>query len=132
MAKRLTQKQIIDALYAGNGLISSAAKLLGCTRKTIYNRMKKAPKIAAAHEDAREETLDKTESQLFTNIKKGKESSIFYYLNNMGRNRGYGKPLLIAPTDPTGKKEYGADARNTILGILLPELASGDTAGEGK
>ena len=81
MAKRLTQKKIIDALYDGNGLISSAAKILGCTRQTIYNRMKKAPKIAAAYADAREETLDKTESQLFANIKKGKENSVFYYLN---------------------------------------------------
>ena len=48
----------------------------------------------------------------------------------MGRGRGYGKPLLIAPTDPTGKKEYGADARNAILGVLLPELASGGSEGK--
>ena len=30
----------------------------------------------------------------------------------------------IAPVDPTGTREYGADARNAILGILCPELAS--------
>ena len=126
MAKRLTQKEIIAALYTGNGLISSAAKLLGCTRQTIYNRMKKSPKIAEAYADAREGTLDKTDSVLFANIKAKKESSVFYYLNNMGRSRGYGKPLLIAPTDPTGTKEYGADARTAILGKLLPELADGN------
>ncbi|MCK4818997.1 hypothetical protein KA005_24705, partial [bacterium] len=111
MAKRLTQKQIIEALYKADGILAAAARHLGCTRKTIYNRMKKAPKIAEAYGDAREASLDKTESQLFKNIKAGKESSVFYYLNNMGRKRGYGKPLLIAPTDPTGTKEYGADAR---------------------
>ena len=127
MAKRLTNKQIIDALYLADGILGSAAHNLGCTRQTIYNRMKKTPKIAEAYKDAREASIDKTESKLFTNIKKGKESSIFYYLNNMGRSRGYGKPLLIAPTDPTGTKEYGADARAAILGKLLPELTSGDS-----
>lgn len=29
----------------------------------------------------------------------------------------------VALTDPTGTKEYGADARHTILGKLLPELS---------
>jgi len=32
----------------------------------------------------------------------------------------------IAPTDPTGKIEYAADARSAIASKLLPELASGD------
>ena len=123
MAKRLTQKQIIKAIYESNGILTAAANNLGCTRQTIYNRMKTSPQIEAAYEDAREETIDKTESALFANIKAKKESSIFYYLNNMGRSRGYGKPTLIAPTDPTGKKEYGADARESILGKLFPELS---------
>ena len=124
MAKRLTQKQIIDALYVADGILAAAAKNLGCTRQTIYNRMKKSDKIADAYGDARETSLDKTESKLFSNIKAGKESSIFYYLNNMGRSRGYGKPTLIAPTDPTGQKEYGADARDAIISKLFPELAA--------
>lgn len=36
----------------------------------------------------------------------------------------------IAPTDPTGKKEYGADARSDLISKLLPELAIADTGGE--
>ena len=127
MPKRLTQKQIIEALYKSNGILAVAARGLGCTRQTIYNRMKKSPKIGAAYSDARETNIDMTEAALIKNIKAGKESSIFYNLNNMGRKRGYGKPLLIAPTDPTGTKEYGADARAAILGKLLPELTSGDS-----
>ena len=128
MGKRLTQKQIIEALYKSNGVLAVAARGLGCSRQTIYNRMEgeKSGKISAAYKDARETNIDMTESKLFSNIKKGKESSIFYYLNNMGRKRGYGKPLLIAPTDPTGTKEYGADSRAAILGKLLPELAEQD------
>lgn len=36
----------------------------------------------------------------------------------------------IAPTDPTGEKEYGADARSDLLGKLLPGLAVANTDGE--
>lgn len=36
----------------------------------------------------------------------------------------------IAPTDPTGEKEYGADARNDLLGKLLPELTGAGAGGE--
>ena len=32
----------------------------------------------------------------------------------------------MALTDPTGTKEYGADARAAIIGKLLPELADRD------
>ena len=130
MGKRLTQKEIIEALYKANGILAVAARFLSCSRQMIYDRMKKYPKIEAAYRDAREINIDMTENELIKNIKKGKESSIFYNLNNMGRDRGYGKPLLIAPTDPTGTKEYAADARTAILGKLLPELASGDQTEE--
>ena len=130
MAKRLTQKQIIAALYKARGILGVAANNLGCTRQTIYNRMKKDPKIADAYEDSNEVALDFTESKLFTNIDKGKESSIFYHLNNKGESRGYNRVHKIAPVDPTGTKEYAGDIRDTILGKLLPELADGDSEGK--
>ena len=130
MAKRLTQKQIITALHKRHGILMAAAKDLGCTRQTIYNRMKKDPKIAQAYEDANEIALDFSESALFVNIGQGKESSIFYHLNNKGASRGYSRLLKIAPTDPTGTKEYGSDIRDVILSKLLPSLAAGNEEGE--
>ncbi len=131
MPKRLTQKQIIDALHEARGNLSIAALNLGCARKTIYNRMDKNEKIKAAHAEGREIGLDYSESKLFSNIGKGKESSIFYHLNNQGESRGYNRPIKIAPTDPTGKKEYAGNVRNAILGKLLPELTDGDSEGTG-
>jgi len=122
MAKRLTQKQIIDALYKSRGILGAAADYLGCSRQTIYNRMKKEPKIAEAYEDANETALDFTESKLFANIKAGKENSIFYHLNNKGESRGYSRLIKVAPTDPTGTKEYGSDVRSIVLSKLLPGL----------
>ena len=36
----------------------------------------------------------------------------------------------IAPTDPTGTKEYGADTRSDLISKLLPGLAATATVGE--
>ena len=36
----------------------------------------------------------------------------------------------IAPTDPTGTKEYGADTRNDLISKLLPGIAAKATDGE--
>ena len=35
-----------------------------------------------------------------------------------------GRVMKIAPTDPTGTKEYGAGVRDTLRGLLLQETAS--------
>ena len=131
MGKRLTDQQIIDALYDMNGILAAAARKLGCTRQTIYNRMEKSPEIADSYEDASQTTTDKVEAKLVANCLKGKERSIFYYLNNKARDRGYGKPTPVALTDPTGTKEYGGDVRDAILGKLLPELTGEGEAAEG-
>jgi len=122
MAGRLSKKKIKDALEAAEGILAVAAKRLNCTRQTIYNWEERYPEIREFRYQVREGTTDWVENELIKNCKKGKESSIFYYLNNLGRNRGYGKPTAIALTDPTGTKEYGQDARNAILGKLFPEL----------
>ena len=38
----------------------------------------------------------------------------------------------IAPTDPTGTKEYGADTRSDLISKLLPGLAASATTGGGE
>ena len=40
-----------------------------------------------------------------------------------------GRVMKIAPTDPTGTKEYGADARSALIGKLIPGFT---LIGEGK
>ena len=124
MGKRRTQGEIIAALYKADGVLAVASRLLGITRQTIYNRMEKeeSQKIAFAYKDASATTTELVIGELVKNCKAGKETSIFYYLNNKGESHGFGKPSKIALTDPTGTKEYAADARDAIIGKLLPEL----------
>ena len=42
---------------------------------------------------------------------------------------GTDAPTKISPTDPTGQKEYGADARDALISRLIPELANPSEAG---
>ena len=68
------------------------------------------------------------------NHTKGKSSKIegesrLKALELIGRSQGLFIDK-IAPTDPTGQHEYGADARNTLISRLIPELASKSEIGE--
>lgn len=45
-------------------------------------------------------------------------------LDDIAKETG-GRIMKIAPTDPTGEKEYGADIRDIVRSKLLPELAAG-------
>ena len=124
MGKYLKVQEIIDALYDQGGIVTAVAKQLNCSRQTIYNRMKDSARIEEAHHDASRATNDNVYGMLLKNCKKGKETSIIYYLNHKGEELGFGnKATKIALTDPTGEKEYGADARAAIFGRILPELA---------
>jgi len=127
MGRYLKVQEIIDALYDQGGIITAAAKKLGCTRQTIYNRMESSERIKFAHEDASRATSDNVYGMLLKNCQKGKETSIIYYLNHKGGDLGFNKPQKIAFTDPTGEKEYGSDARDIVLGKLLPEIVNGES-----
>ena len=132
MSRRITQTKVIQALHDANGILAQAANNLGCSRTTIYNYINKYPKVEKAYEEASETVIDKVESKLMALIKGGNVPSTIFFLKTKGRSRGYTEHSSIALTDPTGKKEYAADARNAILGKLLPELASEDSEGTGE
>lgn len=85
----ISDEKIIQALKESNGLVTDASKMLNCAFQTIYNRIKNNAKVQQAKEDAEDTILDLAENQLFTHIKEGDKSSIFYFLNNKGKKRGY-------------------------------------------
>ena len=87
--KTISTARIIAALRRHDGLVSLAAKALGCTHVTIYTRAKAEPVVAAALEEARSALLDVAESQLFKHIRKGNLKAITYTTSRLGRHRGY-------------------------------------------
>ena len=84
-----TDAEIIKAVTKRKGLVSVAAKSLGITRQTIYNRAKTTPEISEAIRDARSLTTDVAEEKLFDAIENGEAWAICFYLKCQAKDRGY-------------------------------------------
>ena len=86
---RYTAQQVVDALKTTQGMVSAAARMLGCNRKTLYRYFERYPAIVEAVKEATEFQLDVTELQLFQAIDRGEAWAICLYLKTKGRQRGY-------------------------------------------
>lgn len=89
MANGYKAEQIIEAIEQAHGNLAAAARILGCTRQTIYNHMEKQSTVRAAYEEQRETLIDFTEDQLFKQVKAGNITAIIFTLKTIGKHRGY-------------------------------------------
>ena len=71
------------------GLLTYAAKELGCSRGTILNYCGRYEEVEKARSDAKEATDDLAERGLFAGLSSAEEWAIKYYLSRKGRERGY-------------------------------------------
>jgi hypothetical protein len=87
--RKYTAEQMIDALAESMGMISPAARKLGCSRTTVRRYLAEYPEIAEAIEDANEEVNDIAELKLLDAIKRGEAWAICFRLKTKAKNRGY-------------------------------------------
>ncbi len=106
MGYTYTTEDIIDALKATDGLVSLAAKKLGCAPLTIYRRAERVQAVQRTIDDCRDELVDEAEQGLRTAIKDREPWAVALTLKTLGKNRGYverqevtgadGAPMVIA------------------------------------
>lgn len=89
MAEKYTAAQVIEAIRGSRGIVSNAARKLGCSRKTIYNYIDRYATVAEALEEEREDLLDFVEDRLLREIDHGNMTAIIFYLKTRGKHRGY-------------------------------------------
>jgi len=127
-----THEEVAAALIAGRGIMSEAAKLLGCDRSTISNHIQASPLCKQAQEEATELMLDLAEDKIYNAIQKDRSWAIAFYLARKGRKRQYGEKVDITsgdkPLQAAGQGEL--DALLGKLGAaglkkLLEELEKG-------
>lgn len=109
-SQQYTEEQIKEALIKAKGMLSIAARSLGCSARTVRNYMSRFPELSEVRWEAKIEIIDMAEVALFKNIKAGKEASVIYALNQLGRDRGYGKRLQAPDMDappPTPSGDAG-------------------------
>lgn len=80
--------EIVTAIMKAGGLVSRAARLLKCSRDTIYAR-REEPAIREAIERARYYALDDAEDALQHLVKEREPAAVFFTLKTLGKMRGY-------------------------------------------
>lgn len=86
---KLTVENVITAIRKNRGILSMAAKDLGCVRQTLHNYANRYPTVKQAIEDERESLLDLAEGSLFEQVRKGNVTAIIFTLKTLGKCRGY-------------------------------------------
>lgn len=87
---------IVKALYKHNGLVTFAAKELGCSPLTINEWMHGHEALREVVRQCRMGLVDEAEKALFSNIKRKKEPSVFFTLKCLGKDRGFIEQLRIS------------------------------------
>ncbi len=90
----ITDKMIQRALVSTGGVKSAAANYLGISYHSIYKRLKNNPALQEQMEAVIDERIDFTESMLMRLIAQGEIRAITFFLETVGKARGYTKQQL--------------------------------------
>ncbi len=85
----ILKKNLIEALEASLGIVTTACKKVGCSRKTFYQYYKEDAEFKKQVDDIGNIALDFAESKLHNLIKNENPISIIFYLKTKGKKRGY-------------------------------------------
>lgn len=83
------KKAMIEALDKSLGVVTTACKKVGISRKTHYEWLKEDEKYKAAVEELADVALDFAESKLHKKIEGGDTTATIFYLKTKGKKRGY-------------------------------------------
>lgn len=87
--RKFTDDECIKALKATGGLIYKTAERLGCCAPSVRKRIEDSVRVRNAFEDIRGKNIDLAEDELLKLIKAGDIKAITFYLNSVGKSRGY-------------------------------------------
>ena len=78
--KDILKRKLIEAMEKSLGVITSACKSCECSRQTYYDFMREDEEFKKAIENLKQISHDFVLTQLYKNIEKGKEASVFFYM----------------------------------------------------
>lgn len=89
MASPYDPMKMADEIRKAHGMLSIAARSIGCSLATVYRHRDKFEAVRQAIEESRELMTDTAESALFDAIRDGQPWAVQFYLKTIGKNRGY-------------------------------------------
>jgi hypothetical protein len=98
--RKLDKLRVIEALRQAAGIQTAAARMLHCSRGTLWRYLKENPDVRAELASISEEFLDLVEAQAVKLVQQGDSSMIRYILSTKGRSRGCGERRDVAADVP--------------------------------
>ena len=86
---KLNKKAMLEALEKSLGIVTTACKHVGISRRTYYNWLSSDDKFKAEVQDINDIALDFAESKLYELIKETNVAATLFYLKTKGKSRGY-------------------------------------------
>ncbi len=86
---RYNADTVISALQQARGMVTIAARALGCKPQTVRSYIDRYPTIRQALQEERERTLDVGELALYKAVQEGQGWAVTFLLKTIGRDRGY-------------------------------------------
>jgi hypothetical protein len=118
---------MVEALTETKGMVTLAARKVGCDEDTIYRYAKRFPIIQHTITSQRNEMLDVTELRLFSAIQAGEAWAVCFFLKTQGKGRGYVERQEV---QHSGDMEIVSDDRyEAIASRLARILITGDDGG---
>ncbi len=103
---------VAEALSAAGGRVSEAARKLGYSRSSLYERIAASESLKRAVELAREELVDEAEAGLRALIRAGDPQAVIFALRTIGKKRGYvinEAPAVTVNTNTVVNTGFGED-----------------------
>jgi len=85
--KMIDETEIVQALHDGKGNITNAAKRLGISRMTLYEKMKKDENLRTELQHAREQLCDLAENVIYEQLEQGSLKAAIFVLQHLGRKK---------------------------------------------
>lgn len=98
----ISNAKIIEALKKTHGNFALSARMLQCSRTTIWNRVNKSPELQKIVEEEREGVIDVAEGMLNQAVLKGEPWAITFTLKGIGKARGHNEKIEQEVTGKDG------------------------------
>ena len=132
-ADMYTVDEVIAGLVRANGLISVAARHVGCSESTLRRYIRKYPEVQAAREALKNRLVDLAEGKLLGKINEGNLTAIIFFLKCQAKDRGYIERTTVEHTGQivTGGPDL-TDVDDGALASAVGRLIRGPTSTEGQ
>lgn len=98
VSTKIKREKFLEAYEKSLGIVSTACKIAGISRKLYYEWVKNDEEFAEKIKHIEDKQIDFVESKLLENVNNNDTTAIIFFLKTKGRSRGYSERTEISGT----------------------------------